>query len=83
MKIYNNLIFSIKNFLKIKPAPEGRAVVHEFPCLHRQDRLFIKVNGKYSCVSLQPMDNSNGGVVPQKVNHCTAFNDRYYVFFSY
>ena len=26
------------------------------------------------------MVNFNGGDVPQKVNHCTAFNDRYYVY---
>ena len=26
------------------------------------------------------MVNFNGGDVPQMVNHCTAFNDRYYVF---
>ena len=33
-----------------------------------------------SSVSLQAIVNSNGGDVPQMVNHCIAFNDRYYVF---
>ena len=28
------------------------------------------------------MVNFNGDV-PQKVNHCTAFNDRYYVFLTF
>ena len=27
-----------------------------------------------------PMVISNGGDVPQMLSHCTAFNDRYYVF---
>ena len=36
--------------------------------------------GECSCVSLQSMVNSNGGDVPQMVNHCTAYNDRYYIF---
>ena len=35
---------------------------------------------KSSCVSLQLMVNSNGGDIPQMVNHCTAFNERYYVY---
>ena len=34
-----------------------------------------------SCVSLQPMVNSSGADVPQMLNHCTAFNDRYVLFF--
>ena len=29
------------------------------------------------------MVNFNGGDVPQKVNHCTAFNDSYYVFSTF
>ena len=59
---------------------KGSAAVHHFPCLHRQDWLFVSVGWKYSCVALQPVVNFNRGDVPQKVNHCTAFNDRYYVF---
>ena len=35
---------------------------------------------KSSCVSLQPIVNLDGGDVPPILNHCTAFNDRYYVF---
>ena len=29
------------------------------------------------------MPNLDGGVVPQMVNHCTAFNDRYMMFFGF
>ena len=35
---------------------------------------------KSSCVSLQPIVNLVDGDVPPIVNHCTALNDRYYVF---
>ena len=64
----------------IIPVIQGSALVHRFPYLHRQNWIFVRVKWKYSCVSLQPMVNFNGDV-PQKVNHCTDFNDRYYVFF--
>ena len=32
-------------------------------------------------ISLLPMANPDGGDAPQTVNHCTAFNDRYMIFF--
>ena len=67
--------------LKIKkniiPVIKGSVVVHRVPCLHRQDGQFVTVRRKYSYVSLQPIVNFKGGDVPQKVKHCTAFNDRY------
>ena len=36
---------------------------------------------KSSCVSLQPIINLDGGDVPPIVNHGTAFNDGYTMFF--
>ena len=38
-------------------------MVHHFPCLHRQDWLFVRVRWKYSCVSLQPTFNFNRGYI--------------------
>ena len=40
---------------------------------------FVRVRQKYSCVSLRLMVKFNGGEVPQKVNHCTAFNDTFFI----
>ena len=76
------LFIYAKNYKNIIPVIEGSAVVHHFPCFRRQGWLFVRVGWKYSCVSLQPIVNFNRDV-PQKVNHCTAFNDRYNVFFIF
>ena len=38
---------------------------------------------KGSCISLQLMVNSDCGEVPQMVNHCTAFNERYRFLISF
>ena len=51
-------------------AIEGSAVVYH---LQKWDRS--------SFVSLQPIVNLDGGDVPPIVNHCTAFSDRYTMFF--
>ena len=59
-------------------------LIHKFYFLalktKKKHKLFVRVRRKYTCVSLQPMVNFNGGDVPQMVNHCTVFSDTYYVF---
>ena len=68
----------------IIPITECSAVVHHLPWLHRTVRIdYLLEWDERSYVSLQSMVNSNGVDVPQRVNHCTAFNDRYYVFLVY
>ena len=70
---------ALKTKKNIIPVTEGSAVVHQFTWLHSQIDYLLEW-GENSCISLQSIANCNGGDVPHIVNHCTAFNDSYYVF---
>ena len=51
--------------------------------LHCQGWLLVRVRHKYFFISLLPMAKPDGGVLPPIVNHCTAFNSRYTMFFYF